>query len=193
MSSVTLLTLRPARVAPTPGIGEMKPNDALVVLREKAKLVDNTLCHLLVASYRCDPARRLKDLEQHIEKMKGYGDAVPAYLSSQTRALIERADRGTGYVLDEERQRVVVLLFAMIALGGVSALALWYGVRRRAFTTLGLGTVAPFLLGVDEPTALIFCGHLGVIAILTLFAPDRPRVVAATRTPANALPHRSRR
>ena len=173
LSCVTLLVLRPARVGTIPGIGDMKVTDAAAVLREKAKLVDNPLCHILIATYRCNPAQRMQGLEKHIALLNQYGKNVPEYLSSQTRKEIESTDRSVGNVLDEERVRVGMLLFAMIALGGAGALALWFGVRRRAFPALVFGTVAPFLLRVDEPMALIFCGHLGVIGILSLFVPRR--------------------
>jgi hypothetical protein len=75
--SVALLMLRPARVGPTPGIGDMKVNDALVVLRQKAKLVDTPLCHLLTAAYRCDPAYRVRELEHHIALLNQYRNNVP--------------------------------------------------------------------------------------------------------------------
>jgi hypothetical protein len=195
VSSVTLLVLRPARVAPTPGIGAMKVNDAIVVLREKSRLIDNPLCHLLIISYRCSPERRLLDLDNHIATMATYGRKVPDFLSSQTRELVERTDQGIGHVLDEERVGVGKLLFAMITLGGAGALALWFGLRRRAFSALGMGTVTPLLLGVEEPTALVFSGYLGAIAILSIFVPGRPPAVAARlardpmpRVPDNMMP-----
>lgn len=197
--SVALLALRPARVGPTPGIGDMKVNDALVVLRQKAKLVDTPLCHLLTAAYRCDPAYRVRELEHHIALLNEYGNKVPDYLSSQTRKTIESSDENIGHLLDNVRNRAARMLFPMILMGCVGALALWYGARRKAFTVLALGAATPFLLDVDEPTALVFCGYLGVIALVSIFVPGGPRVAAAprartdtrSRVPPQAMPPRA--
>ncbi|HEY0988023.1 MAG TPA: hypothetical protein VGD80_13255 [Kofleriaceae bacterium] len=186
--SVALLALRPARVGPTPGIGDMKVDDALVVLRQKAKLVDTPLCHLLTAAYRCDPAYRVQELEHHIGLLNEYRSNVPEHLSSQTRKTVESTDENIGHVLDNVRNRAGRTLFPMILMGLVGALALWVGARRKAFTVLALGTATPFLLDVDELTVLVFCGYLGAIALVSLFVPDRRPLGAAPRARANPVP-----
>jgi hypothetical protein len=186
--SVVLLAMRPARVGPTPRIGDMNAADALAVLRQKAKLVDTPLCHLLTATYRCDPAYRVKDLEHHIGLLNKYRNDVPEFVSSQTRKTVEGTDESIGHLIDDVRNRAVRLLFPMILMGCVGALALWYGARLRAFKVLALGTAAPFLLDVDELTALVFCGYLGVIALVGLFAPNHRPVAAARRSRQRPAP-----